>query len=60
MVLCDTNILVEFYKNNPAVTSVLQTIGPGQLAISVVTQAELFYGALNTAELQKIKQHLHT
>ncbi len=29
-----------------------------QLAISVITQAELYYGAFNKAELQKIKQHL--
>jgi predicted nucleic acid-binding protein len=28
------------------------------LAVTVVTQAELYYGALNKAELQKIKRHL--
>ena len=36
----------------------LRRIGQDQLAISVITQAELYHGALNKAELQKIKQHL--
>ncbi|MBN1221258.1 MAG: type II toxin-antitoxin system VapC family toxin [Anaerolineae bacterium] len=58
MILCDTNILIEFYKNNPMITQTLQRIGQEQLAISIVTQAELYYGALDTTELQKIKRHL--
>lgn len=58
MILCDTNILIEFYKNNSSVTQELRRIGQNRLAISAVTQAELYYGALNKTELQKIKQHL--
>jgi predicted nucleic acid-binding protein len=58
MILCDTNILIEFYKNNPQIVQELRHIGQSQLAISVVTQAELYFGALNKAELRKIKQHL--
>jgi hypothetical protein len=58
MILCDTNILIEFYKNTPHITQELRQIGPAQLAISVITQAELYYGALNKTELQKIKKHL--
>ena len=58
MVLCDTNILIEFYKNRTPVTQELRHLGQDQLAISIVTQAELYYGALDKAELQKIKQHL--
>lgn len=58
MILCDTNILIEFYKNNPHITQSLHEIGTAQLAISVITQAELYYGALNKAELHQIKQHL--
>lgn len=58
MILCDTNILIEFYKNTPYVLQELQHIGYNQLAISVITQAELYFGALNTAELRKIKHHL--
>lgn len=58
MILCDTNILIEFYKNNPQVVQELRQIGPSQLAVSSITYAELFFGALNKAELTKIKQHL--
>jgi tRNA(fMet)-specific endonuclease VapC len=58
MILCDTNILIEFYKNNPQIVRELQNIGQSQLAISVITQAELYYGALNKVELSKIKRHL--
>ena len=47
MILCDTNILIEFLKNNPQVTAELQTIGQSNLAISVITQAELYWGAFN-------------
>lgn len=43
MILCDTNILIEFYKNNPQITHTLQEIGLPHLAISVITQAELYY-----------------
>jgi tRNA(fMet)-specific endonuclease VapC len=58
MILCDTNILIEFYKNNAPVVQELHQIGQDQLAISAITQAELYFGALNKAELAKIKQHL--
>jgi predicted nucleic acid-binding protein len=58
MILCDTNILIEFYKNNPQIVRELQQISQPYLAISVVTQAELYYGAFNKIELAKIKKHL--
>ncbi len=58
MILCDTNILIEFYKNNPHVIHKLRQVGLNQLTISVITQAELYYGAFNKAELNSIKKHL--
>lgn len=58
MILTDTNILIEFYRNNRQIKDVLRHIGPANLAISAVTVAELYYGAHNKAELQQIKQHL--
>ena len=59
MILCDTNIIIEFYKNNQTIVNELKIIGVDQLAISVITQAELYYGALNKAELLKIQKHLN-
>jgi tRNA(fMet)-specific endonuclease VapC len=59
MILCDTNIIIEFYKGNPIILQELGRIGVAQLAISVITQAELYYGALNKAELLRIQKHLN-
>lgn len=58
MILCDTNILIEFYRNNQDVTSRLREIGVPNLAISVITVGELYYGARDSRELTKIKKHL--
>jgi len=58
MILCDTNILIELYKNNPQVIAELNQIGVKKLAISIITQSELYYGAINKVELNKIKKHL--
>ena len=58
MILCDTNILIEFYKANPSVIQTLQHIGSVNIAVSVITKAELFYGARDKQELIKIKRHL--
>jgi tRNA(fMet)-specific endonuclease VapC len=59
MILCDTNILIEFYKNNPAIVSELRKIGVEKISISIITKAELYYGAINKAELLKIQKHLN-
>ncbi len=58
MILCDTNILIEFYKSNFRVIYELRRIGVNELAVSAITQAELYYGAINKVELNKIKKHL--
>ena len=58
VILCDTNILVEFYKGDPAVISELRQISVSQLAISAITQAELYYGAINKAELIRIQKQI--
>jgi tRNA(fMet)-specific endonuclease VapC len=58
MILCDTNILIEFYKNNIAIIQELHQIGSQNLAISVITRAELYYGAINKNELNRIQKHL--
>lgn len=58
MILCDTNILIEFYKGNSAVIDEPQKIGLDNLAISVVTAGGLFHGAMDKRELGKIQKHL--
>lgn len=58
MILCDTNILIELYKNNSPIIKTLQAIGKDNIAVSVITKAELLYGARNKQELTRIKRHL--
>lgn len=54
LILCDTNILIEFYKNNSDIVNELRKIGQSNIAISVITAGELVYGAFNKQELNQI------
>jgi len=58
MILCDTNILIEFYRGNSEIINELQNIGLSDLAISIITAGELYYGAMDKRELGKIQKHL--
>lgn len=58
MILCDTNVLIEFYKDNKDVAGALRAIGVSNLAVSVVTVGELYFGARDKRELLKIKKNL--
>ena len=58
MILCDTNILIEFYKDNDEVVNELREIGLPNIAVSVVTVGEMYFGARDKRELLKIKKHL--
>lgn len=63
LVLCDTNIIIELYKNNAEIISTLRQIGQENIGISLVTAGELLYGALNKQELNRISKditHLKT
>ena len=56
MILCDTNILIEFYRGNSEIINELQNIGLSDLAISIITAGELYYGAMDKRELGKIQK----
>ena len=58
IVLCDTGVIIEFYKNNSRIVSELASIGENNIAISTVTTGELIYGAINKTELKQIKSDL--
>jgi predicted nucleic acid-binding protein len=58
VIICDTNILIELYKSNQTIISILQKIGEENIAISSVTAGELIFGALNKKELQTIKKDI--
>ena len=53
MVLCDTNILIEVYRKNKNIISVLSNIAHyDTIVISDVTRAEMIAGARNKYEMQ--------
>lgn len=56
LVLCDTNIIIDFYKGKESIIEALQNIGQQNISISFVTACELIYGALNKQELRKINK----
>ncbi len=58
IILCDTDVIIEFYRNNPDIISELKTIGQENIAVSTITAGELIYGALNKKELSQIKKDL--
>lgn len=58
IVLCDTDVIIDFYKNKATIVAELKNIGQPNIAISVVTAAELIYGAFNKRELQQIQKDI--
>lgn len=60
IVLCDTDVIIEFYKNNANVISKLRAIGQDNIFISTITAGELIYGALNKKELKQIQSDLNS
>ena len=54
LILCDTNIFIEFYRGNRRIIDKLKDIGQENIALSVITAAELLFGALNKKELKQI------
>ena len=58
MILCDTNILIEFLKGNASIVQQLRVIGQTQIAVSAITQAELLFGARDKLEMQSLQKML--
>jgi len=56
MILCDTNVLIEAFKGNEKIIRKIDQLGIENIGISSVTVMELYYGALNKRELNKIKK----
>jgi predicted nucleic acid-binding protein len=58
MILLDTNILIEVFKGNGEIINAVFDAGPENLSLSSITAMELYYGALNKLELQRIRKNL--
>lgn len=60
LIILDTNIIIEIYKSNDHIIKIIDRINKDDLAISIITFAELIYGARNKAEQQKIIKSLNS
>jgi len=56
MILCDTNIFIEVFRNRPYMETILIDID--NILVSDVIKAELFCGARDKNELQYIENHM--
>jgi len=54
MILLDTNVLIEILKGNAKTIEKIEFFDK-ELAISSITVMELFYGAINKAEVKKLE-----
>lgn len=58
IIVCDTNIVIEYFKQNFSVMNEMEKIGYENLAVSSITIGEMYFGALNKQELIKIKNRI--
>ena len=57
MILLDTNVLIEILKGEQATLEQVKTLD-GPLGVSAISAMELFYCALNKAEVQRLEKFL--
>ena len=60
IVLCDTNVIIEFLKETSVVVDNLDFIGKDSIYISSITAGELYFGALNKVELIIIRKRINS
>lgn len=58
IILCDTDVIIELYRNNQKIIKELHKIGENNLAISIISAGELIFGALNKRELKQIQKDI--
>jgi len=57
-VMCDTNIFIHWFNNDPATIDKLQQIGLQRIAVSVITVMELIQGVDNKEQLKQLKKKI--
>jgi len=51
MIILDTNILIDLFKGDKKTLELLENIKNKDLAVSIITAMELYYGAINKREI---------
>jgi tRNA(fMet)-specific endonuclease VapC len=58
LILIDTNVLIEYMKNNGSTILEINRIGKDNISISIITYCEILFGARNKSEFNKISKYL--
>lgn len=58
IILCDSNIIFNYFRGNEQVTSELDRLGFARLAVSTITIAETYYG-MKKSEARQTKELLN-
>lgn len=58
LIVVDTNIIIQVFRNDQKIISVLTELGNQNCALTIITLAELYFGARDKKELKKIKDSL--
>ena len=58
MILVDTNVIIESLRGKEETVTLLEKIGLKNIAISTITEMELYIGARDKKELNFIKKRL--
>jgi len=56
MIICDTNVIIEYLKGNELTKNVLHSIVSKDIAISAITMMELMVGSLKQTGIEKDKK----
>lgn len=58
MILTDTSFIIEYLRNQPHAVEFIKNRGKRNLAVNTVIAMELYQGARNKVEFQKIQKEL--
>lgn len=58
MILCDTNIIIQAFKQHQDTINILKNIGFGNVIVSSVSVMEILQGARNKIELQMLQNQI--
>jgi tRNA(fMet)-specific endonuclease VapC len=58
MILVDTDIIIEVFRGNQAISTIISGFAARELAVSSVTVMELYVGARDKTELASLSQYL--
>jgi predicted nucleic acid-binding protein len=58
MILFDTNIFIEIYRDNSSICDIADNLDRGDIALCDIVRAELFFGARNKHELYAMDKDL--